>query len=155
MRKFIIDTSSLIDLEKYYPYNIFPSLWDFLFEMFDEGRLFSVNEAYDELKDSQEVWKDYKNYFRDLTDEETEYLSEIMTLDKFEPFRRRGFKKTNGGPWADPYLVACGIVDDEVTVVSQESSRKHPHSVIPYVCGEYNVPCIKFLEFLRENNFKI
>ena len=91
----------------------------------------------------------------DLTDEEAEYLSEIMYLDKFEPFRRRGFEKTNGGPWADPYLVACGIVDEDVTVVSQESSRKRPHSVIPYVCGEYNVPCIKFLDFLRENNFKI
>ena len=98
MRKFIIDTSSLIDLEKYYPYNVFPSLWGFIFEMFDDGKLFSVNEAYDELKDSQEVWKDYKNCFRDLTDEETEYLSEIMSLDKFEPFRNRGFKKTNGGP---------------------------------------------------------
>lgn len=112
MRKFVIDTSSLIDLEKYYPYNVFPSLWEFLFEMFDEGKLFSVNEAYEELKDSQEVWKDYKKCFRDLTDEETEYLSEIMTLDKFESFRYRGFKKTNGGPWADPYLVACGIADD-------------------------------------------
>lgn len=155
MKKFVIDTSSLIDLEKYYPYTVFPSLWNFLFEMFDEGKLFSVNEAYDELKDSQEIWENYKNCFRDLTDEETQYLYEIMTSDKFEPFRKRGFEKTNGGPWADPYLVACGIVDKNVTVVSQESSRKHPQSVIPYVCGEYNVSCIKFLDFLIENNFKI
>lgn len=46
MKKFVIDTSSLIDLEKYYPYNVFPSLWEFLFELFDDGKLFSVNEAY-------------------------------------------------------------------------------------------------------------
>ena len=78
-----------------------------------------------------------------------------MIEDKFEPFRRRGFEKTNGDPWADPYLVACGIADKNVTVVSQESSRKRPHSVIPYVCSEYDVPCIKFLQFLRENNFNI
>jgi len=60
MRKFVVDTSSLIDLEIYYPYIVFPSLWNFLFKMFDEGKLFSVKEVYRELKDSQEVWKDYR-----------------------------------------------------------------------------------------------
>ncbi|SDA41069.1 protein of unknown function [Methanobrevibacter millerae] len=43
MKKYVIDTSSLIDLEKYYPYSVFPSLWNFIFEKFDEGKLFSVN----------------------------------------------------------------------------------------------------------------
>lgn len=154
MKKFVIDASSLIDLEKYYPYTVFPSLWEFLFDMLDEGRLFSVNEVFEELKDSQIIWKKHKESFRDLNDNENEYLSEIMHLDKFEAFRRRGFRKTNGGTWADPYLVACGIANENVTVVSQESSNKHPHSVIPYVCGEYDVECIKFLDFLKENNFK-
>lgn len=154
MRKFVIDTSSLIDLEKYYPHTVFPSLWDFLFKMFEEGKLFSVKEVYAELKDSKELWEPYKKCFRELTDEESMYLTEIMSSDKFESFRINGLKKTNGGPWADPHLIACGIADKTVTVVSQESSRKRPHSVIPYVCGEYDVPCIKFLEFLEENEFK-
>ena len=155
MRKFVVDTSSLIDLEIYYPYIVFPSLWNFLFKMFDEGKLFSVKEVYRELKDSQEVWQDYKDCFRDLSNEEYGYVSEIMSLDKFNAFRNRGMEKTKGGPWADPYLVACGATDKNVTVISQESSRNHPRSVIPYVCDEYGVKCIKFLDFLRETNFKV
>lgn len=150
MPKYVFDSSSLIELCERYPYEIFPKVYDeIIFKMIENGDLFSVAEAYEELRDLQEFWKDYKDCFRDLTDAESENLAEIISSDEFEVFIRWG-KKENDGHWADPYLIACAMEDSEIVVVSEESSLKHPQRKIPYVCSQKGIRCIKLLEFFKD-----
>ena len=68
MECFIIDSSTLMALDTMYPRNIFVSLWDLIYKMFDDGSMFSVNEVFQELKDSQKYWLDYENSFRKISD---------------------------------------------------------------------------------------
>ena len=155
MSKYIFDSCSLIELCERYPYEIFPDIYDgIIFKMFETGELFSVTEAYEELRDSQEFWQDYKDYFRDLTIEESKNLDEILSSEEFEVFRNWGMKE-NDGHWADPYLVACAMGDSEIVVVSEESSLKNPQRKIPYVCNKKGIRCIKLLEFFKEMNLQM
>ena len=55
MTKYVIDASSLNELQFKYPNNIlvFEPIYNKLDEMFENGELFSVREVFEELRDSQ------------------------------------------------------------------------------------------------------
>jgi len=151
MTRYIIDSSSLNELETRYPIDIpvFEPIYTKLNQMFEDGDLFSVQEAFEELKDSKDYWGDYEECFRDLTEKESENVNKILSDSKFSVFVHWGMKE-NDGYWADPHLIACAMEDSEITVVSEESSRNQPQRRIPYVCGQMGIRCIKALEFLDE-----
>lgn len=96
--------------------------------------------------------KDYKSYFRELTIEETQAVGRILDDSRFEVFKNHG---KNEGPWADPHLIACAMVDELVIVVTEENLNRTPQRKIAYVCKELGIRCINFVEFLREVEVKI
>ena len=55
MKRYVIDSSSLMKFEDQFPKDILPSLWDEVYKLFDEGKAFSVRAVYEELEDSQEL----------------------------------------------------------------------------------------------------
>lgn len=137
------------------PSDIFKSLWDLFYSMLDDGSMFSVKEVWLELKDSQNVWEDYKDCFRELNDSETEHMTCIMSCDKFEVFIRNG-QKSNDEPWADPFLIACAMDKDEAIIITEENLNSHRERKIPYVCEElnkhgFNIKCLNLFDFLRYN----
>ena len=97
MKRYVIDSSSLMKFEDQFPKDILPSLWDEVYKLFDEGKVFSVRAVYEELEDSQELWEDYKDYFRELTVEETQAIGKILNDSRFEVFKNHGKSE---GPWA-------------------------------------------------------
>ncbi|KZX11334.1 hypothetical protein MBORA_15790 [Methanobrevibacter oralis] len=151
MSKYIIDSSSLDELEDKYPMDIsvFEPIYSKLNQMFENGNLFSIREVYEELRDSQEYWDDYEECFRELTEKESENVTEILDSEEFSVFVNWGLKE-NDGHWADPHLVACAMEDSNLVIISEESSRNKPQRKIPYVCSKKGIRCIKLLEFLRE-----
>lgn len=151
MTRYIIDSSSLNELEDRYPADIsvFEPIYFKLNRMFEEGDLFSVREVYEELRDSQEYWQDYEECFRELTEKESENVTEILGSQEFSVFVRWGLQE-NDGHWADPHLVACAMEDSNLVIISEESSRNNSQRKIPYVCNKKGIRCIKVLEFLRE-----
>lgn len=153
MKPFIIDSSSLIHFEEQYPYDVFPSLWEKVFQLFEVEKLFSVREAYEELEDSQEIWEDYKDCFKELNSQESQVVLDILADSRFEVFTRWGFKEDDS-PWADPYLIAYAKVNDGI-VVTQENLNRTPQRKMAFVCKELGIPCINFLKFLREANVKV
>ena len=152
MTKYVIDASSLNDLQDRYPNDIplFEPIYNKVYEMFENGELFSVREVYEELKDSQEFWEEYKYCFRALTENESKNVSEILCSEEFKVFVEKGLK--DGGNWADPYLIACAMEDSEVVVITQESRTNKPVSRIPFVCSKLNIRSINLLEFIKEIN---
>ncbi|WP_298501074.1 DUF4411 family protein [uncultured Methanobrevibacter sp.] len=155
MVKYVIDASSLIELEVRYPIDIpiFQPIYHKLNQMFECGELFSVREAFEELKDSQSYWDDYEEYFRELTDKESGNVAELLNSEEFSVFISHGMNE-NDGYWADPHLIACAMADSDITVVSEESSRNHPQRSMPFVCEQLGVRCIKVLQFLDEINIR-
>ena len=90
MKKYVIDSSSLMKFEDQFPKDILPSLWDEIYKLFKKGKAFSVREVYEELEDSQELWEDYKDYFRELTAKETQAMGKILADSRFEVFKKHG-----------------------------------------------------------------
>lgn len=153
MTRYIIDSSSLNDLENNYPKEIpiFEPIYNKIFQMFDNGELFSVREVYEELKDSQEFWKDYKHCFRELTKNESKNISDILCSEEFKIFVEKGMNG-NGDYWADPHLIACAMEDPSIVVITQESKTNKPEGKIPYVCRKNGIKSINLLEFIKEIN---
>ena len=79
-------------------------------------------------------------------------MTKILEDSRFEVFKNNGKKE---GPWADPHLIACAMVDNLVVVVTEENLNRRPQRKIAYVCKELGIPCINFVEFLREANVRI
>ena len=152
MKKYVIDSSSLMQLEERFPIDILPSLWDEVYKLFEEERVFSVRAVYEELEDSQELWKEYKSYFRELTVEETQAVGKILDDSRFEVFRNHGKSEDS---WPDPHLIACAMVNELVIVVTEENLNRTPQRKIGYVCKELGIRCINFVEFLRDVEVKI
>lgn len=53
---------------------------------------------------------------------------------------------------ADPHIIACSK-DEDITVVTEELNSDETR--IPYVCNQENIKWVNFVEFLREENFRI
>ena len=49
--------------------------------------------------------------------------------------------------WADPYLIAVGMVDGSI-VVTNETAKNHPERKIPFVCEQVGVTCMNFDDFM-------
>lgn len=153
METFVIDTCTLINLETYYNKKIFISLWEELEKMVSNNLLFSVMEVKRELEKKDDVTSKYWNnihnkydFFIDYTElnNSTDYSDAIGELEVFENFQKGGEEKEF---WADPYLIAMGMVDNSIVITSESASNK-PTKKIPYVCKKMDVKCMNMRDFM-------
>ena len=60
MKRYVIDSSSLMKFEDQFPQDILPSLWDEVYKLFEEGKAFSVRAVYEELEDLRKYVRETK-----------------------------------------------------------------------------------------------
>ncbi|WP_295727061.1 DUF4411 family protein [uncultured Methanobrevibacter sp.] len=158
METYVFDTDVIINLNKFNP-RVFKSLWNNLYNMIDNKIIFSVPEVQreiSEIDDSvKEKWNEIHNnngFFVDLSEKDNslEYWRAMEELESFEIFQKHGENKKY---WADPYLIAVGIVDGSI-VVTNETYKSHPQRKIPFVCEQMNVECFNFDEFMIHQGWK-
>jgi len=158
METFVFDTNILIDL-KYYNPKVFKSLWNNLFLMPELNTIYSVPEVHNELSKTEdslnEKWEaidDKYGFFVDLSDKNNshDYWNAMRKLEIFEIFQKYGEDKPY---WADPYLISAAIVDGS-TVVTNETTNRHPKRKIPFICNELDIPCMTFDEFMIHNGWQ-
>ena len=158
METFVFDTNILIDL-KYYNPKVFKSLWNNLFSMLELNTIYSVPEVHNELSKTEdslnEKWEaidDKYGFFVDLSDKNNshDYWNAMRKLEIFEIFQKYGEDKPY---WADPYLISAAIVDGS-TVVTNETTNRHPKRKIPFICNELDIPCMTFDEFMIHNGWQ-
>lgn len=152
MEKYVIDTSSLIFMTQMHPPEIFKTLWETIFKLFESGILFSIENVYWELKDSQKYWANFRKYFRAPTQEELQFTQQIIQDNRFKMFTQYGLKNDSAGLWADPHLISCALANPNVSVITEENSNRHKERKISYVCDELNINYMNFIEFLKLQN---
>ena len=148
MKKYAIDSCSLINAAKYYNLrkSTFESIWEKLANMINSGELISTVEVKEELKDDELLeWIKVNNcMFIPLSEKiqkkATDILKEYPTLIKM---------KSSGNSNADPFLIATSIIEN-ATIISDErkgdeTSRDYH---IPNVCEHYDIECITLQAFL-------
>src|SRR3989338_11181711 len=79
---YIIDSCSLIDLNRHNPIDIFPSLWEKIGILIDSDMMVSHIEVFNEITqkdDSLANWlKKHKKMFKDFSQNQAEIVKEIL-----------------------------------------------------------------------------
>jgi len=157
--RYVIDTSSLIDLSRQYPRDIFPRVWEQLERLVKESRIVSPREVLDEVEskdDPLSIWsKDHKMVFKEVTVTQIDTVRDIM-------HRYPGLVGRMGRFSADPWVIALAVEcrdDPQKTlepiswsVVTEEQIRGN-RVRIPFVCKEMGIPCINFLGLIRKEGW--
>ncbi len=159
---YIIDTSSLIELNKKYPIDVFPSLWKRVEDLINKGILISHREVLKEISqqdDSLKKWaSSQKNFFKGITKRQIGIVKEI--LKKYPAL----IKPNSESGGADPFLIALAVESGISTqkelflsikrklIVTEEKIRGN-RIRIPFICKDYGIDCIDIIEMYREEGW--
>ena len=158
---YIIDSSSLITLNRHTPMDVFPSVWRNIMHLIHRNYLHSPKEVYRELTHKDDLLAAWvKQHFKIFIPEnhaQVEIVRDIMQrfpalLDLTKSF------------CADPWVIALAydesnkkvqktIYDEKVIVVTEERLRGEKVR-IPYVCNHYNIECINLVEMQRQEGWQ-
>jgi len=112
---YIMDSSSLIELNRHNPIDVFPSVWKNMESLISKGLLVAPIEVLHEITERDDQlakWaKKQSNFFRAPTEKQIEILKEIL---KDYPSMVREDRKYD----ADPWVIALAI---EMTTDSQQT----------------------------------
>jgi hypothetical protein len=160
MRCYIVDSSSLVDINRHTPIDIFPALWNKLSILVRRDILISHEEVFNEITKQDGMltqWaKKNKQMFRRATPEQSETVKEVLkkypTLIKVD----RTYD-------ADPWLIALTkelkdskqktLWEVNRLIVTEEKIRGKKVR-IPYVCNDYGIDCIDRIEMFRKEGWK-
>ncbi len=157
---YIIDSCSLIDLNRHNPIDIFPGLWKKIGDLINSDAMVSHIEVYNEILQQDDIlaeWiKKYKKMFKGVTPKQVELVSQI--LKKYP-----SFVKIDKQYDADPWLIALAkefidspqqtLLNVKRLIVTEESSRGNKIK-IPFVCKEFGIETINRIEMFRQEGWK-
>jgi hypothetical protein len=153
---YVIDTSSFIVLENYYP-DTFPSFWGAWNGLADVGRVISVEEVQREL-DTQATadflfdWVDgRKAIFGPPLTAEGQAVADIFAVPHFQQMISQKQRAKNS-PVADPWVIARARLSGACVVT--EEALKPNASKIPNVCAHFGVECANLREVFRREGWR-
>ena len=152
---YVIDSSSLIELNLKYPMDVFPTLWENIEKLIEKGRIISPREVLKELTakdDKLKKWaRKQKKLFKDLTLEQINIVKEI--LQKYPSLANSDNEKAA----ADPFVIALAVqlgrgqqtLTTKARIIVTEERLRGNRVRIPFVCKEYDLECIDIINMCR------
>ena len=136
---------------RYYPPDVFPSLWEKLDELIEKGELAATEEVLIELgKKDDDVYKwakDREFMFVPLNEEIQFSLKNILIKYK------KLVGETKNRSSADPWVIALAQINNCSVITAEKPRGNLNKPKIPDVCRALNIPCINLLQFFREQNW--
>ena len=147
---YVFDTSSLSELDGYYP-NIVTSFWSQFDAATVAGDIISTREVRGELERSGKAtvmaWAKLNSaVFTTPSAAETAFVAKIFAVQHFQALINTK-AALNGTPVADPFVIACAKIKGG-TVVTEEKLKPNA-AKIPNVCAHFQIPCINLETFMR------
>ena len=160
---YVIDSSSLIELNIRYPIDVFPSLWKSMEGLIAKGFLISPKEVLKEISVKDDDLKKWavkqKRLFKELNENQIKIVKEI--LKKYPSLA----KSDNEFPAADAFVIALArelsdspqktlvpTINGKIIVTEEEFKGNQIR--IPFVSKQYNIDCIKIIEMCRSEGWK-
>ena len=159
---YVIDSCSLIELNRKYPIDIFPSVWQKIESLIDSGFLVSPKEVLKEIEkgdDNLKEWaKKQTKLFKNLTARQIQIVQEILA--KYP----RWLNEDSMMPIADPFVIALAIEmeqDPQKTlietikkrIVVSEERMSGKKTKVPYVSHQYGIECIFLIDMFRNEGW--
>ena len=146
---FCVDTSAWMDgWQRYYPVDVFPSLWARLEEKIATGHVICSEEVYVELAKKDDDLHKWIQARKEMLLPLTEPIQQeaVRLLSQYP----RLVDTLRGRSKADPFVVASAIVFGAVVVTGEVRTGSLDKPRIPDVCGDKGIRCISFLQMIRE-----
>ena len=153
---YFFDTNVFIQLGLYYP-SRFPTIWERINNLVQNGKLLSVREVRNELELGNASpyisgWvKANRKIFKIPSEKELHIVKNILGDNRFRGLVRRE-SILKGLPVADPFIIAAAKVHNGI-VVTQEN-YKPGAARIPTVCDVLEVRCVNLEKFLEREKLK-
>jgi hypothetical protein len=156
---YVVDTSAIIDLDKWFRKSTFPSLWEKLRSFADHGIFCCPREVKRELEQkSDELARCISNNKIVVSEEVTlEIVNDTAAIDKKYPQLKVGKRRSQPNPRsADPWIVALAL-KRKATVVSSEEPQPAATEIrtIPDACLREGIKCLSLPELFEELNISI
>lgn len=157
---YIIDTSSLVKLNKDNPLDVFPTIWGKLKDLINKDRLVAPKEVFNEINqndDQLSKWaKNQKKMFKEPTPKQIKLVQEI--LNKY-PSLIKADRRYDADPWVIALAIELAtslqktIISIKRIVVSEEKLRGDKVK-IPLVCDEYQIENMDIITMFRTEGWK-
>lgn len=157
--KFVIDTSSLIDLFRYYPpeMNVFKPIWDKIEHILREGMLFSHIEVKRELKQKDDDISKWSENHNKIFLEDLGELGETIKDVREKYDENYWANEIKRRAWADPWVITTAKLlkirstslrqGCDVKIVTEEMSGRNK---IPDIAKQVGIETVRLLDFFRE-----
>ena len=157
---YIVDTSSLVKLNRNNPIDVFPSIWERLKLLSDNNRLIAPKEVFNEIKQNDDMlskWaKQQKKMFKEPTQRQITIVQEIL---KDYPALIDAERKYDADPWVVALAIEMSsnqqttLVTIKRIVVTEEKLRGNQIK-IPFVCNQKSIEAIDVVELFRTEGWK-
>lgn len=157
---YIIDTSSLVKLNRDNPIDVFPSIWEKLKFLSDKNRLIAPKEVFNEIKQNDDLLSKWariqKKMFKKPTEKQVTIVQEIL---KDYPALIDTERKYDADPWVIALAIEMSSSNQKTLltikriVVTEEKLRGNQVK-IPYVCNQKSIEAIDIVELFRTEGWK-
>lgn len=148
-----VDTSALLDAwVRYYPPDVFGTLWGQLDDLVEKGRLFSIDEVRRELArkdDELHKWVSVRPVMVVPLDERIQEVA-ARIINRFPSLTNTSGVMSGS---ADPYVIALAQVRGLTVVTAEKPKPTRPR--IPDVCKALGVPCVTLLDVFRREGWRV
>ena len=158
--KYVIDTSSLVKLNRENPIDVYPSVWKKIEGLIKQNKLVSPKEVHNEINakdDDLTAWaKNHQDLFVEPTKKQIEIAQKILGDHPSLMDAERKFD-------ADPWVIALAkdliespqktLVKIKLIVVTEEKIRGNKVK-IPLICKKLSIPSIDLISAFREEGWK-
>ncbi len=147
--KYSADTSMFIQAwRRYYPIDVFPSVWEMMDNLISEGEVVAIDEVRRELErkdDEAFAWVAERNYlFMPVSEPVQEAVKEVLRRYP----RLLDTRRNRSG--ADPFVIALAMVEGLTVVTDERRTGSTNRPNIPDACAGLRVRCINILDMLKE-----
>jgi hypothetical protein len=147
-----IDSSGVLDLFRYYPPDVFPTIWTQLEGAATGGNIFAIDEVYRELEKKDDVafqWLKARPVMIVAID--TEIQKRVTTILGVHPRLVDTRRNRSSG---DPFVIALAQARNMSVVTGERASGVITKPNIPDVCAVLKIPCINVLTMFRNEGWK-
>ena len=153
MNIYSLDTSAILDgLVNYYPIRNFPNLWNNIDDLIYSGRLLASEEVWEEINEKADVARDWAFDRRDSLFVPTDAAIAAQVTELLVEHERLVMQLKNRNR-ADPFVIALAELRQAIVVTGEGSDGTANRPKIPYVCGQRNVRCFRFLDVIQQEGW--
>jgi Domain of unknown function (DUF4411) len=147
-----IDSSGVLDLFRYYPPDVFPTIWTQM-DVAARGEIvFAIDEVYRELEKKDDVAFEWLKAHRTMiVGLDAEIQQRVAAILAVHPRLVDTRKNRSAG---DPFVIALAQVRGLSVVTGERPSGTIAKPNIPDVCGVLGIPCMNVLAMFRSEGWK-